>query len=132
MADVQEQSILNRNIESVLNDVKDFCGIRQEDTDFDTTICGCIDTVMSTLCQLGVVKIGNLKPVQNDSLTWSEFIDDPVQLAMAKQYVKIKVRLMFDPPASGTIKAAYESQADEFEFRAQFAAEYPCKSENIT
>lgn len=131
MAEIQGQTLTNRNIESVLNDVKEYCGLQQDYVDFDSVICGAIDTAMSTLCQLGVVKLENLKPVQNDTLTWSDFITDPLQLAMAKQYVKIKARLMFDPPSSGSIKAALEEQATEYEFRAQFAAEYPCKSEDI-
>lgn len=129
MAEEVQETMTDRNIESVLNDVKQYCGVEKEDSSFDADICGAIDTAMSILCQLGVVKLENLKPIQNESLTWSNFLTDPIQLAMAKQYVKIKVRLMFDPPASGTIRSALEEQANEYEFRAQFAAEYPCKSE---
>lgn len=113
------------SIDSVLNDVKDFCGVMKDDHSFDPTICGCIDTAMSFLYQLGVIPQGWLKPVQNDSLTWSEFFSDQVELSMAKSYVKAKVRLSFDPPASATILNALQQQVDEFEWRSQFASEYP-------
>lgn len=125
MTEETERSMIDRDLESVLTDVKDFCGVNQEDTDFDSTICGCIDTVMATLCQLGVVPRDKLQSVRNDSLKWTDFFSDPVELSMAKSYVRAKVRLMFDPPASSTILNAFKEQCAEYEWRAQFAVEYP-------
>lgn len=125
MTEGTERSIVDRNIESVLNDVKQYCGIQQEQTDFDADICAAIDTTMSILYELGVVQYEKLRPVKNDSLMWTDFFDDPIRLSMAKSYIRAKVRLMFDPPASSTILNALQEQCSEFEWRAQIAAEYP-------
>lgn len=117
--------MLSKEIHSILNDVKDSLGGLAEDyTEFDTEICGAINTSLSILCQLGVIEPNRLRPVQNDSLTWEDLIDDGMRLFMAKQYVKDKVKLIFDPPTSGTLHAALERRLTEMEWRAREAAEF--------
>lgn len=116
------------NPESVLEDTKHYCGVPPMYHDFDGDICGAINTQLATLCQLGVILPSNLKYVQNATTTWSEFSIPEQALPMAKQYTKIKTRLAFDPPASGTIRQALEAQAAEIEWRAQFAVEYPVEN----
>lgn len=126
----QAESLVSKVSNSILDDVKSHLnGLDPTYKEFDGIICGCIDTAMSILAQLGVIKLEDLKPVSDDSLKWEDLIKDSLQLSMAKQYVRDKVRLMFDPPTSGTLHAALERRVEEFEWRAQIAAEYPLTKE---
>lgn len=124
MTQDQAEGLLNASTDSVLIDVKRYCGIGEEDPSFDMDICTNIDVAMSILVQVGVIASKNLQPVQNDSVTWIQLIPDQQRLSTAKAYVKLKVRLLFDPPSSATVLNSLQASCDEFLWRAQFAAEY--------
>lgn len=121
----QSEAITTTTNDSILVDVKDSLGGVAEDyTEFDSEICGAINTALSILCQVGVIRPADLRPVQNDSVKWQDLIPEDMRLTMAKQYVKDKVKLIFDPPTSGTLHGALERRCDEELWRAQMAAEF--------
>lgn len=102
---------------SILTDTKKLLGITEEYENFDLDIIAHINSVFSILCQLGVGPKAGFEITDKEN-EWTEFLpeQDP-RLNMVKSYMYAKVRMMFDPPQSGSLKDALESTIDELTFR---------------
>ena len=97
---------------SILTSTKKILGIDAGYTVFDADIT----TAFSVLTQLGVGPIGGFF-VEDDVAEWSDFVDDFIKQNLIKSYVFLKVRMLFDPPATSFLIAAYEKQIAEYEAR---------------
>lgn len=110
-------------MESILTSIKKLLGISEEYTHFDTDIIMHINSVFMTLTQLGVGPSEGFS-INDSSVYWGEFVDDPTKLQAIKTYMYLKVRLVFDPSSLGSATlAAYERQIQELEWRLNVAAE---------
>lgn len=116
-------------MESILNSIKQLLGINEEETSFDTDIIIHINSVFTNLHQMGV---GPEEPfvIENGTATWSEFTDDNAIFNNVKTYMYLKVRLVFDPPASSSVLSAMERQKDELEWRLTVSASNKAMEEN--
>ena len=108
---------------TILNDIKKLLNIDAEDTAFDTDIVLLINGEFNTLHQLGVGPIGGYLLNSADD-TWDSFTDDPLLQGIVKTYIYMKVRMIFDPPASSVVADAFNSRIAELEFRLNHRAEY--------
>lgn len=109
--------------ESILNLVKQSCGITADQTVFDADIIMHINSVFMILRQMGVGPESGYR-VEDKSNTWDEFIpDDNILYEGIKTYVCSKVRLLFDPPASSSHMTALNQAISEFEWRLHWEAE---------
>lgn len=110
------------NLESILDSVKHWCGLPTEYLPFEDDVISCINSELNALNQVGVGIVG-FQIVDNTS-KWTDFLgeSDP-KFAMAKQYVKIKTRLIFDPPANAFVQTSLKEQADELLWRSNVQAE---------
>ena len=81
-----------------------------------------INSVFSTLQQLGVGPVTGFFITGNDE-TWGDFIGESTLINSVKSYVSLKVRLIFDPPATSFVIAAMEKQVQEFEWRLNVQAD---------
>lgn len=110
------------NADSILDSMKQVLGIDASFTDFDIDVIMHINTVLMTLNQMGV---GPADPflITDNSSVWTDFTTDMPKLAMVKTYINLKVRLIFDPPATSFVIDAYQKQIAEFEFRLNVAGE---------
>lgn len=104
--------------ESILTSIKKLLGITEEYTHFDADIIMHINSVFMILMQLGIGPANGFS-ISDDSAVWSDFLSDVTWFELVKSYVYIKVKLIFDPPQSGTLISAMENQASEFEWRCQ-------------
>lgn len=113
---------------SILDFVKEFNGVLDEDKDFDNDIIADINTAFMILWQLGV---GPKTPfnIKDSTATWEDFIDDNIYIDSVKTYVGLKVRMMFDPPSSSTHADAINRNIAEMEWRLQVASEHKQKEE---
>ena len=102
-------------MDSILNSIKKLLGITEEYTHFDPDIVLQINSAFSTLNQLGVGPEEGFS-IEDASSVWSDFINDD-RLNFVKTFVQIKVKLAFDPPASGTLMDSYNRQLDELTWR---------------
>lgn len=110
-------------MESILTSIKKQLGIAKDYTHFDADIIMHINSVFMVLTQLGVGPSDGFY-IEDDSLEWMDFIEDPNQLQAVKTYIYLKVRLLFDPASLGSATlAAYERQIQELEWRLNVAAE---------
>ena len=96
-------------------------GIDETETAFDMDIMIHINSVFSDLNQMGVGPKETFSIV-DDSTTWSEFTDDDALFNSVKTYVYLRVKLIFDPPASASVLSAMERQVDKLEWRLNVSA----------
>jgi hypothetical protein len=101
---------------SILNSTKKILGIASDYTAFDLDIITHINSVFSTLAQLGVGPVEGFM-IEDDTAEWNDFILDETQLNSVKSYVYLRVRLLFDPPTTSYLINAYNTQISELEWR---------------
>lgn len=106
----------------ILTSVKLQLSLMPEDDSFDDELVIHINAAFSVLTQLGVgPKEGFSITGQNE--TWDDYVVDIVQASMAKQYVYLKVRMLFDPPSNSTVFNKMKEMAEEYEWRLRLQAE---------
>ena len=107
---------------SVLNTTKKLLGLPEDYDAFDTDVMIHINSVFSTLHQLGV---GPQDPftIEGSEETWGMFIEDQTKIQSVKTYVYLRVRLLFDPPAHAFLLTAVQDQIKELEWRLMAQAE---------
>lgn len=108
---------------SILLSVKKLLGIPYDYTHFDVDIIMHINSVLLILAQLGV---GPNIPFQITGAEekWTDFIPEDA-VPTVKSYLGLRVRLLFDPPMSGSVMKAFEDQIQEFEWRMNVFVETP-------
>lgn len=108
---------------SILASIKKLLGIAEEYTQFDTDIIMHINSVFSTLTQLGVGPSDGFS-IEDDSSTWSDYLSaNSSRLNFVKTYIYLKVRLVFDPPQSSAVIDAINRNISELEWRINIAVE---------
>jgi hypothetical protein len=101
---------------SILTSTKMALGLAEDYTAFDPQIIMYINSVFSTLNQLGVgPDVGFM--IEDKDATWSSFLGSDPRLNHIKTYVYLRVRLLFDPPTTGFTTTAIEKQITELEWR---------------
>lgn len=108
--------------DSILVTIKQMLGLDINYEPFDTDIIVLINSCLMTLTQndVGPSEGFFIKGVDE---TWSDFLTNPVMLQGAKEYIYLKVKMIFDPPTNSYVMDAYKQQADELIHRLQMQAE---------
>lgn len=101
---------------SILTTVKKSLGLDENYVAFDTDILMFINTVLATLNQIGVGPIDGFQ-IEDKAATWNDFLGSDPRLNNVQAYIYLKVRLLFDPPATSFAIAAMEELAKELEVR---------------
>jgi len=107
---------------SILMSVKKICNVDPEDQAFDTDIGILINGEFMTLQQLGI------GPEEGFSITdaktsWADFSTDNTLIGSLRPYIGLKVRMIFDPPASSVVADAINAKIHELEWRLNIQAE---------
>lgn len=100
---------------SILNSVKAYLGILEDDEAFDSDIVMAINAVFVILHQFGI-GTDEVYSISDSSATWDEFLGD-TPVGGVREYVGMRVRILFDPPANNQVMAALKEQIDEFGWR---------------
>lgn len=108
-------------MESILTSVKKMLGIEEQYEHFDPDIIMHINSVFMDLTQLGVGPAEGFT-IEDDTSVWTDFITD-TKFEAVKSYMYLRVRLLFDPPTSGTVVEAMKREIDKWEWRLNVAAE---------
>lgn len=110
-------------MESILTSIKKLLGITEEYTHFDADLIMHINSVFTILTQLGVGPKEGFR-IEDELATWNDFLQtDSVLFDSVKSYMHLKVKLLFDPPLSGTVMEAYNRMISEFEWRLNVTAD---------
>lgn len=115
--------------DSILTSVKKMLGITEEYEHFDADLLMHINSVFSILHQLGVGPADGFM-IEDKSSLWSDFISDESKYTLAKSYMFLKVKLLFDPPLSSAVLECYKTQISEYEWRLIITAEDGIKNES--
>ena len=100
----------------ILNDTKELLGLPSNVTDFDLQLINNINSVLFTLNNIGVGETGYQTTLEEGNL--DDFVPDNEEVKAAVQmYIFMKVRLLFDPPASSFVLTSLEAQLKELEWR---------------
>lgn len=102
--------------QSILTSTKKVLGLDESYSAFDLDIITHINSVLATLHQLGVGPDSGFS-IEGDKEQWSDFMGNSPKLSLVKTFVYLRVRMIFDPPASSTAMNAMENQAKEIEWR---------------
>lgn len=108
--------------ESILNSIKKMIGIDPDCVDFDTTIINHINSAFMTLNQLGVGPVNGYR-IKNNSNEWKEYIKETDDIDAVKDYIYLKVKMIFDPPINGSIIESYKENIKELEWRLMVKSE---------
>lgn len=103
------------NDESILDSIKALLGILDNDDTFNRDIVMHVNSVFSTLNQLGVGPEAGFH-ITGSNEKWEDFITNEKQLNV-KTYIYIRVRLIFDPPQSSYVADLLKADAAEIEWR---------------
>ena len=99
---------------SILNSVKKQLGAEADYAHFDSEIIISINAAFSRLCQLGVGPDTPFK-ISDATAVWTDFIEDG-HLEDVKQYIYLKVKLVFDPPSNSFLLDSINKQIDTLEW----------------
>ena len=109
---------------SIFNSVKKVVGLLGDDGSFDEDILLHINSVVSTLRQLGLSIPADFY-VRDDVQTWQDLLGEFRDLDLVKSYMAMKVRLMFDPPPSSFGLKSMEEMVKEYEWRINVLTDQP-------
>jgi len=107
---------------SILTTVKKSLGIDDKDYNFDTDILMFTNSILASLHQIGVGPRNGFQ-IEDESATWDDLLGGDSRLNNVQAYVHLKVRLLFDPPATSFAIDALKDQAREMEYRIYTASE---------
>ena len=81
-------------MDSIVNSVKAYLGIMEDDDAFDSDLIMAINAIMFVLNQFGV---GPSEPfvVEDSSQTWDELLGDK-PIGGVREYVNLRVKMLFD------------------------------------
>lgn len=102
-------------MDSILDSIKKLLGIQPEYKSFDQDIMMHINAVFVVLNQLGIGPSEGFS-INSRDIKWSKYSTE-LNTNLVKTYVYLKVRLMFDPPASATLVESINAMINELEWR---------------
>jgi hypothetical protein len=108
---------------SILTSTKKVLGISEEYTAFDVDVIMHINSVFTTLNELGIGPVEGFQ-IEDASTTWEDYLDAEMNFNSVKSYMYLRVRLLFDPPNTSYLINALKEQAKEMEWRLNVVREF--------
>ena len=108
--------------DSILVTVKKILNIDPTDQAFDTDIVLLINSEFLALKQLGIGPENGFSISDYDE-KWSDYSTDKDLINTLKTYVALRVRMVFDPPASSIVSDAINARIAEDQWRLNVQAE---------
>lgn len=102
--------------QSILTSTKKILGIEASYTAFDLDIITHINSVFSTLNELGIGPVNGYMIGDAGDL-WTDFLAGNPKLNSVKTYVFLRVRLLFDPPSTSFHITALLEEVKQLEWR---------------
>lgn len=107
--------------ESILDSVKKSIGLQPDYTEFDSDLVLLINGNLMTLAQNGVGK--EEFRISGRSEMWSDFLGDYSDVELAKTFVYLRTKIIFDPPSTSAVLDAYKKEAEECLWRCLIQVE---------
>lgn len=104
---------------SILDDTKKQLGIAREYAQFDQDIIVAVNAVLASMTQMGIGPTDGFY-ISDSTATWDDYMDASITREMAKTYIALRTRLIFDPPSNGVLMDAINKIISELEWRMIF------------
>lgn len=109
-------------METILDDVKNHLGVPISNKCFDNDLKNDIEAAIYSVNTLGVFDGATFNI--NENTTWEDIFGDVINsVPIIKKYVCLKVRLLFDPPANGTLTKTITDQISEYAYNINLACD---------
>ncbi len=113
---------MSDNLDSILLTVRKIIGPSEGYDVFDKDLKMHINSFFEVLTQCGVgPKDGFV--ITGETEKWSDFTTNAKELQMTKEYIALRTRLAFDPPASSFAMDSMKKISEEMEWRLYIAAQ---------
>lgn len=110
-------------MDSILTSIKKLLGIAEEYDHFDADLIMHINSVFSTLHQLGVGPTEGFI-IMDDTALWGDFLQGIPNIECVKSYMALKVKLLFDPPLTSSVMESMNRMISEYEWRLNVAVDH--------
>lgn len=121
---------MHEETDFVLDSIKDALNICGEHFVFDPQIKMHINSIFSTLHQMGAGPSAGFR-VETGEETWSEFSSDSILIGLVKDYIFMRTKIVFDPPTSSFVLDALQKNADELAWRINCYVDPGTEEEDI-
>lgn len=112
-------------MDSILNSVKQQLGLDVNYVSFDQELIMHINSVLVGLRQMGIGPQDSAFTIHGSGEKWSDMLGtDYSNYQEIVSYVGLKVKKIFDPPASGAVMDALTAAITEFEWRLNVQADF--------
>lgn len=102
--------------DSILKSTKRALDVPENYDVFDGSITMHINSVFSTLTQLGIGPVDGFQ-IEDDVPTWTQYLEGNSKLNNVKTYMYLRVRYLFDPPTTSFLLTAIKDEIRELEWR---------------
>lgn len=109
-------------MDSILDSIKVLLNVQDYDDAFDQELIMHINSVLMICSQLGLGPKEGFS-IHGSEETWAQFLGDQTDVEAIKNYIYMKVRLVFDPPTNSFTLDAMKRMADEYEWRLNVQVE---------
>lgn len=117
--------------QSILKTVKKILGLPDDETSFDFDVIIHINSVFTTLNQLGIGPEEGFT-IEAADATWADFLGNDKRLSAVKTYVFLRVKLLFDPPTTQYLVEALNEQVKELAWRLNVQRESVLQADPLT
>lgn len=109
--------------DSILSSIKKLLGIEESVIQFDGDIIMYINSALAVVEQL-LPKSITLLGISDASTTWATLLGSDLKFNLVKTYIFLKVKLVFDPPATAALLEAHKKMIEEHEFRILVSTDF--------
>ena len=102
--------------DSILDSLKQMVSIEKEYDVYDVDILININSIFSTLQQLGVGPTEGFS-IDDSAAVWDDFLSGDKKINNVKSYMYLRLKLLFDPPPTSFALEAVKEQIKEMEWR---------------
>lgn len=102
--------------DSILESIKKLIGFPESYEHFDQDLIIHINSAFFSLSQLGLSVFDSFRITDNTSV-WSDCVSDINNLESVKDFIYLKVKLLFDPPNNSSLIENINKQLAELEWR---------------
>lgn len=100
--------------ESILSTIRTALGLKNVKM-FDSDLVILINSNLGLLKQLGVTK--TLFRITGEDESWSDFLKEKNLFEMVKEFIFLKVKIVFDPPSSSFVLQSLKEESEELKWR---------------
>ena len=102
--------------DSILKTIRKMLGMDEDFNHFDGDIIPLINSAFMSLIQI-IPGMDTPFSIKGESESWTDFFGGRKDLESVKEYIFLKVKMIFDPPTSSFVIEAYKEMLKEDEFR---------------